>query len=166
MKKIQGWLQELLNQFKSVIADDDRRRSLVFNCFAAIMGWVSFGMTVVNLWTGKYLLMCVTLIFALLCALNYYLSRKGGVRKKIAYHSFSSRALRCARSSVSPARRKGFPPCGPALSLPLRSRCWVCAKEALMPVSVCSLSFFCFGRPQENLCCSMSIRLRFCCASR
>lgn len=88
MKKIQGWLQELLNQFKSVIADDDRRRSLVFNCFAAIMGWVSFGMTVVNLWTGKYLLMCVTLIFALLCALNYYLSRKGGVRKKIAYHSF------------------------------------------------------------------------------
>jgi len=61
----------------AMMVDDDRRRDLVFVWFVGIMGSVSGFMTVVNIFTQKWLLMSSTLLFSLACLLNLLLARHG-----------------------------------------------------------------------------------------
>jgi len=75
----------------TMMMDDDRRRGLVFVWFDGIMGSVSGFMTIVNIFTQKWLLMFSTLIFFLACMLNICLSRHG--RQKLAQNVFLAEAL-------------------------------------------------------------------------
>jgi len=71
--------------------DDDQRRNVVFVWFDGIMGSVSGFMTIVNIFTQKWLLMVSTLIFFLACVLNIWLSRHG--RQHLAQTGFLAEAL-------------------------------------------------------------------------
>ncbi len=73
------------------MVDDDQRRNLVFVCFTGIMGSVSGFMTVVNVFTQKWLLMWSTLLFALACLINILLARRG--YQKSSQNIFLAEAL-------------------------------------------------------------------------
>jgi len=75
----------------AMMMDDDQRRDVVFVWFDGIMGSVSGFMTVVNIFTQKWLLMGATLIFFLACMLNIQLSRRG--RRQLAQMSFLVEAM-------------------------------------------------------------------------
>jgi len=75
----------------TMMVDDDRRRDLVFVWFVGIMGSVSGFMTVVNVFTRKWLLMWSTLLFFLACAVNLWLSWRG--HRKFAQNVFLTEAL-------------------------------------------------------------------------
>ncbi len=84
-------VQARLDTIWTAMIDDDRRRDLVFVCFGGIMGSVSGFMTVVNIFTKKWLLMASTLAFFLACILNILLSRRG--RQKLAQRIFLVEAI-------------------------------------------------------------------------
>jgi len=71
--------------------DDDQRRDVVFVWFNGIMGLVSGFMTIVNIFTRKWLLMGSTLIFFLACMANIWLSGHG--RQRLAQTIFPAEAL-------------------------------------------------------------------------
>ncbi len=70
-------IQTKLSNMWTMMLDDHQRRDLVFVWFNGIMGSVSGFMTVVNIFTQKWLLMWSTLIFALACLVNILLARQG-----------------------------------------------------------------------------------------
>jgi len=74
-----------------MMIDDDSRREMVFIWFDGIMGSVSGFMTIVNIFTQKWLLMASTLIFFLACMVNILLSRYG--RQKMAQMIFLVEAM-------------------------------------------------------------------------
>ncbi len=73
--------QAKLDKMWTLMMDDDQRRDVVFVWFNGIMGFVSGFMTVVNIFTQKWLLMSSTLIFCLACMVNIWLSRHGRQRQ-------------------------------------------------------------------------------------
>lgn len=70
-------IQAKLANMWTMMLDDDQRRDVVFVWFNGIMGSVSGFMTIVNVFTQKWLLMSATLIFALACLVNILLARHG-----------------------------------------------------------------------------------------
>ncbi len=94
--------------------DDDRRRDVVFVCFVWIMGSVSGFMTIVNIFTQKWLLMGATLIFFLACMANIWLSRHG--RQQLAETVFLTEAIVLCGFFAFPEHRRASAPCGHALS--------------------------------------------------
>jgi len=83
--------QARLDSMWTKMMDDDRRRDVVFVWFDGIMGSVSGFMTIVNIFTQKWLLMGSTLIFFLACMVNIWLSRHG--RQRLAQTVFLVEAL-------------------------------------------------------------------------
>ncbi len=83
--------QAKLDSMWTMMMDDDQRRDVVFVWFDGIMGSVSGFMTIVNIFTQKWLLMVSTLIFFLACMLNIWLSRHG--RQKLAQMIFLVEAM-------------------------------------------------------------------------
>jgi len=75
----------------TAMMDDKTRRDVVFVWFDGIMGAVSGFMTVVNIFTQKWLLMSSTLIFCLACGVNVLLSWRG--RPQLAQKLFLTEAL-------------------------------------------------------------------------
>jgi len=69
--------QAKLDSMWTMMMDDHRRRDLIFVWFDGIMGSVSGFMTIVNIFTQKWLLMTSTLLFFLACMLNIWLTRHG-----------------------------------------------------------------------------------------
>jgi len=80
-----------LDKMWTKMMDDDRRRDVVFVWFNGIMGSVSGFMTIVNIFTQKWLLMSSTLIFFLACMLNIWLSRHG--RRRLAQAGFLAEVM-------------------------------------------------------------------------
>ncbi len=83
--------QAKLDNMWTMMMDDSRRRDLVFVWFDAIMGSVSGFMTIVNIFTHKWLLMSSTLIFFLACMVNIWLYRRG--RQRLAQTVFLVEAM-------------------------------------------------------------------------
>jgi len=83
--------QAKLDNMWTMMMNDDRRRGVVFVWFNGIMGSVSGFMTVVNIFTQKWLLMSSTLIFFLACMVNIWMSRHG--RQQLAQTIFLVEAL-------------------------------------------------------------------------
>lgn len=75
-----------LERMWTKMLDDDERRDVVFIWFTGIMGSVSGFMSLVNLFTQKWLLMGSTLFFFITCMINIWLSRHG--REKLAQTFF------------------------------------------------------------------------------
>jgi len=84
-------MQARLDKMWTMMMDDRQRRDLVFVCFNGIMGSVSGFMTVVNIFTSKWLLMWSTLIFCLACMVNIWLSGRG--RQRAAQNVFLAETL-------------------------------------------------------------------------
>jgi len=61
----------------TMMVDDSQRRDVVFVWFNGIMGFVAGFMSVVNVFTGKWLLLSSTLIFCLACMGNILLAWRG-----------------------------------------------------------------------------------------
>ncbi len=83
--------QAKLDNMWTMVMDDERRRDVVFVWFDGIMGSVSGFMTIVNIFTHKWLLMTSTLLFFLACMLNIWLSRRG--RQRFAQMIFLVEAM-------------------------------------------------------------------------
>jgi len=84
-------IQAKLSNMWTMMVDDGQRRDLVFAWFDGIMGFVSGFMTVVNVFTQKWLLMSSTLIFSLACMANLWLSWRG--HRKLAQNIFLAEAM-------------------------------------------------------------------------
>ncbi len=84
-------VQARLDKMWTMMMDDDQRRALVFVWFDGIMGSVSGFMTIVNIFTQKWLLMWSTLLFFLACMVNIWLFRHG--RQKLAQMIFLVEAM-------------------------------------------------------------------------
>ncbi len=90
-QRLREAVQAKLDNMWERMMDDDQRRDLVFVWFVCIMGFVSGFMTVVNVFTRKWLLMHSTLIFCLACVSNILMSWRG--YRKIAEGIFLLEAL-------------------------------------------------------------------------
>lgn len=84
-------LQTKLANMWTMMLDDDKRRDLVFIWFNGIMGSVSAFMTIVNIFTKKWLLMWATLLFAAACLINIILAKRG--YQKSAQNIFLAEAV-------------------------------------------------------------------------
>ncbi len=83
--------QARLDSMWTKMMDDDQRRDVVFVWFNGIMGSVSGFMTLVNIFTRKWLLMGSTLLFFLACMGNIRLSWHG--RQRLAQTIFLAETL-------------------------------------------------------------------------
>jgi len=84
-------IQAKLANMWIMMMDDNQRRDLVFIWFNGIMGSVSGFMTIVNVFTQKWLLMWSTLIFALACLINILLAWRE--HKKLSQNIFLAEAI-------------------------------------------------------------------------
>jgi len=84
-------MQARLDKMWTMMMDDRQRRDVVFVCFNGIMGSVSGFMTIVNVFTSKWLLMTATLIFFLACMVNVWLSFHG--QQRLAQNVFLGETL-------------------------------------------------------------------------
>ncbi len=84
-------IQEKLSNMWTMMMDDSQRRDVVFVWFNGIMSFVAGYMTVVNVFTQKWLLMWSTLIFCLACIVNIILARRG--HRQLALYIFLVEAL-------------------------------------------------------------------------
>lgn len=76
------FIQNLKQRLTLLISDEERRIRVQYMTFFAVLFVISLVMTAVNWFTGKTVLMYATLIFSVLCGLDYLLSRskKWGLR--------------------------------------------------------------------------------------
>jgi len=87
---------------KLSLADDERRRDVLFAWFNLIMGAASCFMTLVNVFTKKRMLMWATLGFAVACAVNELLALRKGAQRQCARHLFlCETAVLCAFFCIS-----------------------------------------------------------------
>ncbi len=77
LQRFRAAIQKKLAGMWTMMVEDKLRRNVVFVWFNGIMGSVSGFMTVVNIFTQKWLLMSSTLIFCLACIVNILLSWRG-----------------------------------------------------------------------------------------
>lgn len=85
LRRITARMKETLAQ--SVI-DDQKRQDILFNSVNLIMGAVALFMSVVNIVTQKYLLLCATLLFAIACGVNAWVGCRGGRGAAVTKHCF------------------------------------------------------------------------------
>lgn len=90
-EKVKGTVQARLESMWTKMLNDDERRDVVFVWFDGIMGLVSGFMSLVNLFTQKWLLMGATLFFFAACMVNIWLSRHK--REKLAQMLFLTEVL-------------------------------------------------------------------------
>lgn len=79
---------------KAAVTDDDLRKRLLFLFVNGALAVTSMVMTIVNIFTEEYILMCSTLIYSVLCALNILLLRHvTGLMKEYVYYLFAAESL-------------------------------------------------------------------------
>jgi len=86
-------LRDKLRRFRNTLVSKGQSKPLIFASFNIIMGSVSALMTVVNIFTAKWMLMFATLIFALACLLNLFLFRRGGTCRKASMFLFLTEGI-------------------------------------------------------------------------
>ncbi len=91
--KLQKFMANKTAAIREVVADDDKRRPMLFKAFNVILAVVAGAMTVVNILSAKWLLMWFTLIFAIACVINFIISHFGRVCRRIAGILFLIEAL-------------------------------------------------------------------------
>ncbi len=74
------WLKKYackkLDEMRAIVVDDDQRRELIFIWFNLLLSLVSGFMTIVNVFTAKWLLLCSTFLFCIACLINVRLMKK------------------------------------------------------------------------------------------
>jgi len=165
MQLIHDTIHERIKVLRSTMTDDDKRNGMVFLLFNVIIGFVAFCMTVVNLFTAKWLLLVSTLAFTLACVLNAWLFHKGGRLRTFAPYLFLSEGLvLCGFFCVS-GTPEGFSALWtcfiPSFSLTLRGAKKGSAYSLLGFVMVSLLFWTPFGRSLLQYSYTPSFMLRF-----
>lgn len=75
-------------KLRQSVMDDQKRQDILFNSVNLIMGAVSLLMSVVNIFTQKYLLLCATLLFTAACVVNAWGGHRGGRSAAVTKHCF------------------------------------------------------------------------------
>lgn len=86
----------VVNKMKSIsasVVDDAQRTDLLFVWFNALLSLISGCMSVVNIFTAKWVLCGSTLLFCVACVLNLWLSRHGTVCRMVSRYLFLSEGL-------------------------------------------------------------------------
>lgn len=76
MDLLKDKIKDVTNGIYLVIRDDATRKELMFKWLNVLLAFVSFFMTVVNIFTQEYILMISTLAFSIACIVNLLLMRK------------------------------------------------------------------------------------------
>ncbi len=72
-RRITGFVQSKLEEVRGIVVDDVKRMRLTMIWFNLLLSLVSGFMSIVNIFTQKWLLMCSTFLFCLACILNVVL---------------------------------------------------------------------------------------------
>ena len=86
-------IEKLKMRLKVLITDEERRIRVQYMTFFAILCVISLVMSAVNYFTEKTTLMYATLIFAVLCGIDYFLSRGKKWRLRLAVALFIPEVL-------------------------------------------------------------------------
>ncbi len=73
---ITGFFHSKLEEARGIIADDDKRMKLTLTWFNLLLSLVSGFMTIVNIFTRKWMLMYSTFLFCFACLLNVILIKR------------------------------------------------------------------------------------------
>ncbi len=92
-QKLKEKITEKMTYLREIIADDNKRRQIMFKSFNVLLCIVSSFMTVVNILSQKWLLMAFTLTFSIACIINIVFSCFGKTFKKIANALFLVESL-------------------------------------------------------------------------
>ncbi len=93
MSVLKEVLDKKVKLIRAAIVDDDERRRLLFKWFNLIFSVVAGFMSVVNIFTGKWLLLSSTVGFTLACLFNIWLSRRGPGCRRAARVLFLTETL-------------------------------------------------------------------------
>lgn len=91
--KIKAWLEGQLKELTTIVVDDDLRRKYLFRWLNMLLAIVAFGMSVVNVFTREFTLMVSTLLFCVLCVLNFVLVEKFPRSQRGCHICFAMEAL-------------------------------------------------------------------------
>lgn len=86
-------LRKRMDSIRPRIVDDEQRRELILKLFNMLLCIVAGFMTVVNLFTQKWLLLCSTLVFTIACLFNYWLLRHNRACKMFCFILFLAEGL-------------------------------------------------------------------------
>lgn len=82
-----------LEQARTLVVDDQQRRELILKAFNMLLCLVAGGMTVVNVFTQKWLLFASTLAFTIACLINSLLLHQGYTGKNACLILFLAESL-------------------------------------------------------------------------
>lgn len=85
--------RELLNDVKTAVVSDAPRRRLSFYVLNLALSLTSLIMTVVNIFTKEFLLLAVTLTYAILCFANSLLISRNKVNENVLYFVLAAESL-------------------------------------------------------------------------
>lgn len=93
MRNIQEFYQGMLGKIKIAVVSDTLRRRLLFFFLNGALSLTSFIMTVVNFFTGEYILLLATLLFAVVCLCNLLILYFSRIPEKMIYYTFGMEAM-------------------------------------------------------------------------
>lgn len=85
--------RELLNDVKTAVVSDAPRRRLSFYVLNLALSLTSLIMTIVNAFTSEFLLLAVTLAYAVLCFINSLLISRNRVNENVLYFVLAAESL-------------------------------------------------------------------------
>lgn len=91
--KRKTWLEGQRKEITAIVVDDDLRRKYLFRWLNMLLSIVAFGMSVVNVFTREFTLMVSTLLFCVLCVLNFVLVEKFPRSQRVCHICFAMEAL-------------------------------------------------------------------------
>lgn len=103
-----GRIRAGLGGLKASLLDEQKRIRLQFIWIYGVLMTVSFFMTVVNIVTGKHLLMLSTLVFGVLCCINMFLAHKGEKALQLSGYFFSVELIALLTFFVVSGTPEGF----------------------------------------------------------
>lgn len=86
-------LRKRIDSVRALLVYDEPRRELILKWFNILLFIVAGFMTVVNVFTSKWLLFCSTFVFTLACLFNWWLLSRDGTRKTVCFALFLTEAL-------------------------------------------------------------------------
>lgn len=74
--KIKTWVEGIKKEINTIVVADEMRCKYMFRWLNILLAVTAFGMSVVNVFTREYMLVFVTLLFCVLCVLNFVFVEK------------------------------------------------------------------------------------------
>jgi len=93
MNLIPEKLREKVEKARAFVVNDQQRRELILKTFNMLFSIVAGSMTIVNIFTQKWLLLSSTLVFTIACLFNFWLLCRGSASKKACLILFLSEGL-------------------------------------------------------------------------